>query len=469
MTCRIGRIDREDVRKITANRKYMPLTVCIVLSLMLCLVQIIGSSLSVLVCLGGYMILLAWGCCTDFTLPILLFFLPWSPILRTSPASHTFYTYGFVMICMISIIKSRFQFKNYQIKAGALILFFTLLSKVMEGSELSFDYIAFIMMIFLFPFVKEESEKGKYDFYEVVLFFTVGIILSALCALNFAEASGIRRFIRVDSYLTIVRRSGFYGDANFYTAQILAALGGVLALFLKEKKTGRLVFLAILEIFLLYCGFLSASKSFVLVAIVLLFLWFIAVMKMQGRAGLKVTLMIFLIVGTGFIASSALFRGLITIVLTRFSFTKDFDSFTTGRTTIWMNYLREIFSSAKTFFLGKGFTDIKVNGRASHNTLMQMFFQFGLIGTPALIYWMSCFFREDRPIENERRKLDLKTAIVLIGAFAPWLAIDALFFDEFFLLQWYMIVALNYLWRSHKKIDLETVRMEESYGRENEN
>lgn len=426
---------------------------------MLCVAQIIGNSMLIFACLGVYMLLLAWNCSTNFTLPILLFFLPMSQIMRTDLESFTFYTFGLVMVCGISILKKRLSLKNYQMKAGLILLFLTLLSRLMDGSRIYYDYIAFMMMLFLFPVVKEEQHEEKYDFFQVVLFFSLGIIVASLCAQSFAEYPNIRKFIRVDSYLTIVRRCGFYRDPNFYTAQILAAMGGVLALLLQETKKGRTALLSVLLLLLLYCGFLSGSKSFVLVAMVILALWIIGILKMRGKLGLKTFLLIGLLIAVGYIATSALFSGLIKVLLTRFSFTKDMESFTTGRTTLWRIYIQELLSNVKVFFLGRGFADIKINGRASHSTIIQLFYQFGLIGVPALVYWISCFFRETKQISG---RFNLKKAIVLIGVFAPWLAIDALFFDEFFLLQWYMLIALNDLVYDKERITVETG----SYGGE---
>ena len=454
------------MKEIPINKKY--LFACVVLALMLCLAQVTGYTMPIMACLGMYMILIAWCCCFNFTLPILLFFLPWSPLLKMDPAGYSFYTFAMVFICFISIIKRQFNFRNYQLKAGILVLLVTLFSKVLDGNGITFDYMAFVMMIFLFPSVKEEWREQKYDFYQVVTFFALGVVIAAMCALGFAQTPGIRRFIRVDAYLTIIRRSGFYGDANFYTAQILAAMGGVLSLFLQEKKKGRLLFMAVIVAFLLYCGLLSGSKSFVLVFTVLLVLWVIAIMRMRGKAGLKATLLIFLILGLVYIATSALFGGLITVIATRFSFAKNLNSFTTGRIGLWKSYSNEIFSNFKTFFLGQGFTNIKVNGRASHNTIIQMLFQFGVIGTAVLIYWIACFFRERKRTLKKRENYGLKSLIVAVGSFLPWIAIDALFFDEFFLLQWYMLVALNYFRPDEKAVNIEPVHKEENYGRENE-
>lgn len=422
---------------------------------MLCLAQILGSTLLILVCLGFYMLLVAWSCSYDFTLPILLFFLPWSPLLKMEPAGHSFYTFGMVLICLISIVKKRFYFRNYQLKAGVLMLCITLLSKLLDGNFLAFDYIAFIMMIVLFPGVKEEWRERKYDFYQIVCFFALGIIIASICALLFAEYPNIRKYIKVDAYLTIIRRSGFYMDANFYTAQILAALGGILALLLQEKKKGRLAMLGIIAMFLFYCGFLSGSKSFVIVAAAVLLLWIVAILKMRGKTGLKVLLLICLFSAVIFIATSAIFSGLIKVLLTRFASTKDLNSFTTGRIELWQDYISAILKDAKVFFLGKGFTNIKLGGRNSHNTIIQFFFQLGLLGAAMLIYWIICFFQEAKQDRVRQEKKDLKTAIVFVGCFAPWLAIDALFFDEFFLLQWYMLMALNDLGSDKEIINIE--------------
>lgn len=412
-------------------------------ALLLCGAQVVGSSMMVLGSLVLYMMLLVWCCWHDYTFPVLLFFLPWSPIMRLSPSSFSIYTIGLVLICLISIFKNHFSFRGYQIKAGLMIMVLSLVSKLLDGSSLTFDYVAFLMMIIIFPTVMQEYNKQQYDFLHGVVFLSLGIIIAALCAMYFEEYANICKFVRVDSYLTIVRRSGFYSDPNFYVAQILAALSGVLALILQEKKGKKLVFLGIVALFLIYCGFLSGSKSFVLTFALILLLWVGAIIKMRGRFGAKVVLLAFLTCTVIFIATSTIFSDLIVVIMTRFSYTSNMDSFTTGRTQLWQNYISEILSNMKVFFLGKGFTNIIVNGRASHNTIIQIFYQFGILGVPVIAYWIMCFFKEMRNVNNQRTRFNITLFMVGIGAFLPWLAIDALFFDEFFLFQMYMCLAIN--------------------------
>lgn len=419
------------------------IAICVVLAMGLCLAQIMGSTVLTIACLGAYLITVAWACYRDQALPVLLFFLPWSNLLRLSPDSFSFYTVGMLMCCCIGLIRNNSHFKKYALISGVCLLLITLVSKLLDSTVLSLDYISFVMMIVFFPMIQAAGRKQKYDFYQLVVFLSLGVIVASLCALNFAEYANIRKFIRVDAYQTIVRRSGFYGDANFYAAQILAALAGALSLTTQEKNRKRMVFLIAVIIVLLYCGFLSGSKSFVLIAAMILVIWVIAILKMKGRGGTKFILLTCLVGIAVYIASSALFGGLIDVLVTRFLRTHDFDSFTTGRMTLWNSYFEEIFDDLKVFFLGRGYTNVKVNGRASHNTIIQMFYQFGIVGVPVLIYWIVSFFKSNTQKVNLRTLFNLRPLMVCVGAFVPWLALDILFFDEFFLFQWYVLIALT--------------------------
>ena len=423
--------------------KRIYLYISIFLALALCGAHITGSSVLVLLCLAVFLALVGWCCTKNYTLPILLFFLPFSPILRTNPDSFSFFTFAQVLVCAISVLKKQFRFKRYHIACAVVLVIITLVSKLVDGSKLSFDYFAFMMLILLFPVVKEEWTRERYDFYRIVTCFSLGIIIAALSAMSFANAPSISRFIKVDSYLTIIRRCGFYGDANFYTAQITAAMAGCFALLLKEDKKRRVAFLGILLVLMFYCGFLSGSKSFILVTACILLLWLISFIRMRGKVGLKVVLLLGLLLLMIYIVTSAMFKGLLEVIILRFSSSDDLDSFTTGRVELWQNYIQSIFKNLKSFFLGKGFTNIKINDRGSHSTVIQMLYQFGLIGVAVLMFWNICFYRDTSNKNLRVKKMTLNLAMVLTGVILPWFAIDILFFDEFFLLQWYLFIAMQ--------------------------
>lgn len=426
---------------MTLRKNYLLSSILVVA--LLCLAQIRGSTLLILASMAGFLLVLAWCCVQNYTLPILLFFLPWSPLMRINPSGFSCYTIGMVMICLIGVIKKKFCFRRYHIVVGVILTFLTLLSKLLSGNGIGLSYLAFIMLIVLFPTVSEEHTAGEYDFFQTLIFLSLGIILAALSAQRFAGYGGISRYIRVQSYLTITRLCGFYGDPNFYSAQITAALGGALYAILRESSKRRLTALASCILLLLYCGLISGSKSFVLVTVLIVVLWSVELLRMHGKIGRKVLLILVAIVATLYITTSALFRGWIDILLTRFSFSSNLSSLTTGRTELWNMYIEEFLSNGKISFLGEGFTNVKLPGGASHNTVLQTIYQFGILGAPFLVAWVICFYRGVSGTKRQKKKRDVSTWILLTGVFLPWMAIDILFFDELFLLQWYVLLALK--------------------------
>lgn len=417
---------------------------CLLLSAALCIAQIIGNYLLILGVLMVFLLLMAWCCSQNAAMLMLLFFLPWSQLLRTGKDSFSFYTFGMVLVCAISIFKTHFQFKRYAILSCILLVLTTLVTKLIDGSGLTFAYIAFLMMVLLFPVVKEEWTAGRYDYWQLVCFFAAGVVFAALAAQALAGYGNIAKYIRVDSYSTITRLCGFYSDPNFYTAQITAALSGCLVLLLREQSKRRAAVLAGLSLLLIYCGLLSGSKSFVLVFAALLLLWLTELLRMKGKAGLKVTMLVLAGAAAVYIATSALLGGLIQVLVTRFSNAENLSDFTTGRTELWTSYLEELLTNGKLLLLGQGFTNIKLHGRASHNTLVQVVYQFGLIGLPLVIAWIAGFFRDLPPVDSGQRQ-GRNTWILILGSFLPWLAIDILFLDEFFLMQMYVFLGIRYL------------------------
>lgn len=407
---------------------------------LLCFAQVKGNPLLIYICLGIYLVSIAYFTSQNFALPVLLFYLPWSKILRVSPTSYSFFTIALLLVCAINLLIRHFQLKRYCVTIGIILVCLTLLAKLLQGNELSLSYIMFMAMIVLFPMIKEERKANSYDFFTLVLFLSFGVILASLCAEQLAEYNNISKFIRVDSYLTITRRCGFYGDPNFYNAQVTAAMAGCMVLILQVKEKRKVALLGVLTIILLYCGLLSGSKSFLLVFLCMLLLWLYQLGKMRGRNGLKIILIITLLVFSVYISTSALFGGLIQVILTRLSFTKNISDFTTGRTELWMMYLERITTDLKTFLLGEGCTSVKVNGLASHNTILQAWYQMGIIGVIPFAFWYGSFMADGakKLLPGER----INAWMLFVGVFLPWLAIDMLFFDEFFLFSLYVLVGL---------------------------
>ena len=416
---------------------------CCVQALLLCYAQISENRILIFLCLGLFLLQIAYACTRNSELPVLLFYLPWTALLRFSPDSISFYTLALLMVGCIRTVKARFSLKNYYVCIALIVTVLSLLTKIINGYRLTNSYLMFIAMLVLFPML--DFENRTYDFYWLTVFFSVGIIVAALSAENFAGYPNIAKYIKVDSYLSITRRCGYYGDPNFYTAHITAAIAGCFVLTISGQRRGRTVALLVIIGFLVYCGFLSGSKSFFLITITLMILWVIEICLTKGKLTKKAALIFSLFVFLTYIASSSLFRDKIDMVLTRFSWADNASEFTTGRTDLWKIYLTAIFNSPKLLFLGQGFTNILIAPRASHNTLIQLVYQFGVFGGLLLMAWHWGLYRE---IVGYPRTGDMKTiriAMLITGAILPWMAVDILFFDELFLIPAYIFVGISEL------------------------
>lgn len=424
--------------------KKTSLKYCVIIAAFLCLAQIKGGLLMIMAAVGAFLLLLGWECNKGRTLPILLFFIPWAPLLRLNPGSVSIYTVGLILACGINLIRSRLIIERKFLILGILMLILTLITRLVDGTGLSLSYPIFLMMFLVVPMAKQQEEKN-YDFTTLVVYASLGIIIAALMAEAFASYPNINRFIRVDAYLTVTRRCGFYSDANFYAAQVTAALAGVLLVLLKSDEK-QIVPMGVLCVMLIYCGLLSGSKSFVLIFACMFALWFVLLIKMRGRFGVKLLLIGMVLLATVIMASSAVFNNLIEIVLTRFRWNNStLSGVTTGRTERWMSFLKEIVNNPKVLLIGNGFVNKYVNGSASHNSVIQMVFQFGLLGFPVVITWCSGLWEGISLREIAQQRQIGYLLILLLGVYSPWFAIDILFFDDFFLFQWFAAIGAKEL------------------------
>lgn len=424
--------------------KLKTLGLCAAVCLLLCLGQVRGSTLLILAALGIFLLILGWACYRGNTLPILLFFLPWSSLMRLSTDSFSFYTVGLVLVCGIVLLKKRLNIRGRDVVIGLLLTAVTLISKLWEGYSISLSYIAFMMMIVMIFSVKQE-EGEQYGFESVTLFFATGVVLAALVAQKLAEYPNIQGFIRVDSYSTITRWCGFYSDPNFYSAQISAVLSGVLILLLRSNGK-RMIPLMTLAVLLIYCGLLSASKSFFLVVAVQLGLWLFLLFRARRSAGFKLVVILLAGVAVAVVFSTALFDDLVQTLLLRFSSADTLDSLTTGRWEIWKSYIQDVFRDPKMLLLGEGLTDgVLIDGKGSHNTVLQIVFQLGVVGTGLLVCWWMGLERRTLFVQVCRQNRRTEVLLLIVGAIMPWMALDLLLFDEFFLFQWYILLGIQHM------------------------
>ena len=242
---------------------------CIFLSALICLGQITANMILIAAFFAGLLAICIWACMKDIILPILLYFLPWSPLMKFYKGGISFFTVMLLVVCLAALIKNKMSLNMYQIVLTAMIAILTAIAKMVQENDIANSYIFFLAMLFLLPCVTKRIDSDSFN--ETTIFFALGIITAALSAQQLVVYHNIAQYITVDSYLTITRLSGYYGDPNFYSAHITACLAGILMLLSREKDRVRQAVLIIVAVLLVYCGMLSASKMFVIVLACLFF------------------------------------------------------------------------------------------------------------------------------------------------------------------------------------------------------
>lgn len=408
------------------------------------LFQTLNSSVGLMISLIIFGVFLVYATVRDMAMPVLLFFLPWSTLLKLRPGTISMYTIVLVAVLLILFFRNIKKFPVLHIFPAALLFVLSFAVKVVTDDPIDNGYILFFACLLLFPLIASEKEK-EYDFYTLIVFFSLGIISAALSAQQLVIFPTISRYITVHSYDELIRLSGYYGDPNFYAAHITAAIAGALVLLLNEAKLSRKILLYIILLALMYCGFLSVSKSFILLFACLVLFWVIEFLSRRGKfLGKLVMIMALLIVGL-FILSSTLFTDLVEMMIGRLLGDKSISDFTTRRTDLWLSYFMEFEDKPSLLFFGKGFSDELVNNLASHNIIIQSIYQFGIPGLTFLIIWFFAYARNILKGISIKTNQIVQSFMLAVGAFGPWLAIDPLEFDEFFIMPFVVFVGIIYV------------------------
>ena len=418
----------------------------ILISVWLLVAQIFANTLLLLGCLGAFLLLSVLAVLHNMAIPWLFFFLPWAPILKPSPDTISMYTLALLVILGVYALRMIKNAYVYHLFPALLLLGFTLVVKMLNHYPIANNYITLFIFVLLFPFLAKEL-KAKYDFYELTIWFSLGIILAALSAQRLMAFPGVSRYVTVHEYLQYtVRLSGYYGDPNFYAVHITTALAGTMVLLTRRLTKVRRLVLCGLMFPLFYCGVLSVSKSFVLIAICLILFWIIQIFFQRGTISLKVLMLLAIFIGVVFILSSTLFTDLLEMIFQRFRTEGgSLDQLTTHRTEVWQNYINAMEREPYLLWFGRGFSKVLVNDRASHNTILQVVYQTGIIGSGLMLLWAGAYVHSMVSGIRIKYSMLMPILILLTGAMGPWLGLDMLFFDEFFLLPLYVGSGVYYL------------------------
>lgn len=301
-------------------------------------------------------------------------------LMKVMVYGNTYLSFFVVLAFFMRIVLDR-SFKAQELMVYFIIYF--LIHFISTGfGNLTIGRICEVLSFFLVLPAGYALKKCKSK--DCVIYFILGFFVSTL--FGFARRI-LPRLDKIagDTDVTILenmteanRFSGISNDSNFYA--ILAIVTLFVLLFkvntsFQTQKSKDHIIISILSLLTFVLGVMTYSKSYVISAFFIFVVYYIRVKKLSLMYSIAVVC-ISIIVFYFFSSSINEIEG---AYLKRFGDDNDIDIITSNRTIIWANYFKDIsnFSFYEILF-GTGM--IHEGKAAAHNTYIQLFYEFGLIG-----------------------------------------------------------------------------------------
>lgn len=314
---------------------------------------------------------------TDYSVGLIFFSVSMANIFKVSADGVSFFTYIELLFVVVSVFKKNLMFTVLDCSIGAFICYLAFVQVIMSGSISVTLTIKMMSHLLLLSFLIQFIDVNKFI---VLISYVYGVIVASFMSLFNGSIFRITQYvstkeIRISGEMTS-RFAGLYADPNYYTVNLIIALCIIVILY--EKSIISPIVSILLSISLIGFAGMTGSKSALLMLAfpVLLFLYFSVKSK-------KYHIVLFAMIGVAF-AISLIFSGKFEVfnnAIVRMKSASDAKSLTTGRSEIWKMYFEFFRANPTRVFLGNSINNVTLNGRAAHNTYIDLIYQFGIIGS----------------------------------------------------------------------------------------
>lgn len=300
----------------------------------------------------------------------MFFLLPFANVFKLNPAGSSFFTYLTIVLALKLIVKKR------KIEKRFLILWMLLFALQVVGCNMNWGTLikqASVLLLVYGYFHCCKNITGQ-----IVLNFGVGVLISCFVANMTSIFSNLHAYLRVirayEISLDTYRFTALYSDPNYLSKTLIVLCISLFVLIQKKAISPKYYVLIAL---LIGFGFQTISKSFFLMLVVMVILFF-AISIRTGHWGTSLAI--------------ALFCAIV-VVLFMYGRISVFDSFleritstndvTTGRMEIWKDYISAIFSSPINLLFGFGIGSAPKY--MAHNTYLELLYTYGILGSLTFI------------------------------------------------------------------------------------
>lgn len=362
----------------------------------------------------------------EATLYQMFFILPMANIFKMSPGSQSFFTIILLAYVVLHLVLPR--------KATLLVVLFALYVVIGELWADSFNLTRTIKLICNFLFLSsilnsEVKLKNKEIFFSYIFGNIVASTISIMDSSFFNVESYIgRKEIAGNIAQDVERFAGLYEDPNYYSIGLIISLCLVVILFYRREI--KPVFCVFISIVMVYFLLQTYSKSALIMMALPVILLLYALIKDK-----KYVLSIF-VVFSALLTIFLAFSGKITaleLVIERIRESEtavggtDINALTTGRFNIWIMYIEYFINHIRSAIFGVGISAALVEGRAAHNTYIDVFYHLGVLGGMLLVSLLAVISRQSRHVRVRRNFMNY-SVMICIGAMYFFLS-ELFYFD----------------------------------------
>ncbi len=352
-------------------------------------------------------------CDRETNLLQIFFVVPMANIFKFSPGVQSFFTIILLVFVVLHLVLPR--------RATFVVIMFTvyiLIGQLLVGQFNFFRTVKLVCsLLFLSSILNNKVEvRNK----EIFLSYIIGNLVSSVFGLmdssffKIESYIGTAEFAGASNETDILRFSGLYPDPNYYSVCIIVSM--CLLLILYHKKEISAFSAALIAAPMIYFLIITYSKSAIIMLLVF-FAYLMYSLMMQKKHFYAAAIIIMLVMVIVLALSGRI--SLLETVIARFMNASsgeelDVNALTTGRTDIWMMYLKYILKNFNTAVFGDGISVGFYNQMAAHNTYIDIFRHLGVVGGLLLFASLKMILSDSIAVKKERNLLNYSVLICVL-------------------------------------------------------
>ncbi len=323
--------------------------------------------------------------------------------------------YMFFVVVALFIIKFIFFYK-VQKKLLIFYLVIVLYSFLFCDKNAEISFAKLIGIILLLAISVIASFSHCIDGREFMKNYILGFVISTIIGFYVTQIPALLNVFEYDliwteHYEELTRFFGLAYDSNFYALSNYIILAYLLMAF-KKLNLQRTV----LILFLIFAGLQTFSKSYLLVMVFLIVLYFLRKIKTLEQLLFSLAIVVAGVFLFHYI-TNMLEYNMIDMILNRFVEGGSFADNTTGRVEIWEDYF-SAFNDAGISKLLFGFGFNTNIGKAAHNTFIEFLYFYGIVGIGIwLAYFIYCVGLFRKNTKHFEHKTYTTILVFVIGIF----------------------------------------------------